>query len=72
MLLMDSSDVIINRDGSLKATKPGELHICVPASLILKFSIQNSLMFMLDQKLVWDHRSSGVLTAWGHLNSHHP
>lgn len=24
MLLMDSSDVIINRDGSLKATKPGE------------------------------------------------
>lgn len=25
MLLMDSSDVIINRDGSLKATKPGKL-----------------------------------------------
>lgn len=24
MLLMDSSDVVINRDGSLKATKPGE------------------------------------------------
>lgn len=24
MLLMDSSDVIINRDGSLKATKPGK------------------------------------------------
>ncbi len=23
MLLMDSSDVVINRDGSLKATKPG-------------------------------------------------
>ena len=25
MLLMDSSDVVINRDGSLKATKPGGL-----------------------------------------------
>lgn len=24
MLLMDSSDVVINRDGSLKATKPGK------------------------------------------------
>lgn len=24
MLLMDSSDVVINRDGSLKANKPGE------------------------------------------------
>lgn len=24
MLLMDSSDVVINRDGSLKAIKPGE------------------------------------------------
>lgn len=23
MLMMDSSDVVINRDGSLKATKPG-------------------------------------------------
>lgn len=23
MLLMDSSDVVINRDGSLKATRPG-------------------------------------------------
>ena len=29
MLLMDSSDVVINRDGSLKATKPSKfvLHI---------------------------------------------
>uniref|UniRef100_A0A8C2FYX1 PHD and ring finger domains 1 n=1 Tax=Cyprinus carpio TaxID=7962 RepID=A0A8C2FYX1_CYPCA len=26
MLLMDSSDVVINRDGSLKATKPGKLY----------------------------------------------
>lgn len=24
MLLMDSSDVVINRDGSLKAAKPGD------------------------------------------------
>lgn len=29
MLLMDSSDVVINRDGSLKATKPSK---CVPHS----------------------------------------
>lgn len=26
MLMMDSSDVVINRDGSLKATKPSKLH----------------------------------------------
>lgn len=26
MLMMDSSDVVINRDGSLKATKPSKTH----------------------------------------------
>lgn len=28
LLLMDSSDVVINRDGSLKAPKPGKFYLC--------------------------------------------
>lgn len=46
MLLMDSSDVVINRDGSLKATKPGKSCFgdigCFTGSLV-----QNGTLFAL-------------------------